>query len=204
VQRKVFRIEEMMSSRRRVASGSASSSSSHGDERDGKVLKQLSQEFAALRDMIAWSKREIAVLRADDAGERPLPRAADELNAAISGMEGATDKILKAAEIADEAARNLRATLREDYNRGLAQDIQDQVVQIYEACNFQDLAGQRITKAIGTLQMVEARLARVSEIWGGVEDMARRARSASTMLNGPKLDGDIGHAEQSEIDRLFA
>jgi chemotaxis protein CheZ len=119
-------------------------------------------------------------------------------------MEGATDKILKAAEIADEAARNLRATLREDYNRGLAQDIQDQVVQIYEACNFQDLAGQRITKAIGTLQMVEARLARVSEIWGGVEDMARRARSASTMLNGPKLDGDIGHAEQSEIDRLFA
>jgi chemotaxis protein CheZ len=204
VQRKVFRIEEMMSSRRRVASGSASSLSSHGDERDGKVLKQLSQEFAALRDMIAWSKRELAVLRADDAGERPLPRAADELNAAISGMEGATDKILKAAEIADEAARNLRATLREDYNRGLAQDIQDQVVQIYEACNFQDLAGQRITKAIGTLQMVEARLARVSEIWGGVEDMARRARSASTMLNGPKLDGDIGHAEQSEIDRLFA
>jgi chemotaxis protein CheZ len=162
------------------------------------------QEFAALREMITSSKRELAVLRGHDA-ERPLSRSAAELKAAISGMETATDRILKAAETADEAARNLRASLREDYNRGLAQDIQDQVIKIYEACNFQDLAGQRINKAIGTLRLIEVQIARVSDIWGGIEDLARRTKPINgAMLNGPKLDGDSGHADQNEIDRLFA
>src|SRR5262249_60709607 len=104
---------------------------------------------------------------------------------------------------ADECARNLVATLRDDYKRGLAQEIQEQVVQIYEACNFQDLSGQRITKAITTLRLVEAQLARVDEIWGGVEEMARRANSVTSLLNGPKLEGDEGHMNQDDIDRIF-
>lgn len=36
--------------------------------------------------------------------------------------------------------------------------MQDHVVRIYEACNFQDLAGQRIGKVITMLIMLEERL----------------------------------------------
>ena len=61
------------------------------------------------------------------------------------------EKILKSTEVIDESAKALAATMKTDYERGLAQDIQDQVVQIYEACNFQDLAGQRIGNVIATL-----------------------------------------------------
>jgi chemotaxis protein CheZ len=167
------------------------------------VRLQIMQELASLRDMVAWSKRELAVLVSSENNSQPLPRAADELKAAIAGMENATINILHAAESADEAARSLSANLRDDYKRGLANDIQDQVVKIYEACNFQDLTGQRINNAIRTLQLVEAQLERLDEIWGGVEDMAQRAKSVSSLINGPKLEGDTGHADQAEIDRMF-
>ena len=92
-----------------------------------------------------------------------MTRAAGELGAAIDGMEKATQKILKSTEVIDESARTLAAALKTDYERGLAQDIQDQVVQIYEACNFQDLAGQRIGKVIETLTMIEDTVAAMLE-----------------------------------------
>jgi chemotaxis protein CheZ len=198
VQRTVFRIEEMAPTRRRVPLPAKPQPQAP----DAKAHNQIAQEFAAMRDMISWSKRELAVLRGQE-GDMPLPRAANELRAAIEGMEDATAKILSAAESADETARNLTATLKDDYKRGLAQDVQDQVVKIYEACNFQDLTGQRISKAINTLRLVEAQIDRVTEIWGGLEDMAHRANSVSSLLNGPKLEGDQGHADQDEIDRMF-
>ncbi len=59
------------------------------------------------------------------------------------------------AEVVDDSAKALTATLKDDYKRGLAQDIQDHVVQIYEACNFQDLAGQRIGNVVATMAMLE-------------------------------------------------
>ena len=95
-----------------------------------------------MRDTIARSERELAALR----GGVPLPRLQNELGAAIGGMDDATQKILRSTEAIDESARALSATLKDDYKRGLAQEILEQAVQIYEACNFQDLAGQRITR----------------------------------------------------------
>ena len=84
-----------------------------------------------------------------------MARAAGELGAAVDGMEKATEKILKSAEVIDDSAKALAAALKTDYERGLAQDIQEHVVQIYEACNFQDLGGQRIGNVIETLTTIE-------------------------------------------------
>ena len=47
----------------------------------------------------------------------------------------------------------------------LAQDIRDQVIRIFDACNFQDLAGQRIAKVLATLKFIEDRIARMMDIW---------------------------------------
>ena len=157
-----------------------------------------------MRAAIARSKAELASL-SENSGEKPVDRAQKELHAAISGMEGATEDILKSSEGAEEAARNLVATLRDDYKRGLAHDIIDHVIKIYEHCHFQDLAGQRINKAIGTLRSVEDKLARLVEIWGGLDQLTRaNERTRPSLLNGPKLEGDRGHASQADIDRMFA
>ena len=54
-------------------------------------------------------------------------------------------------------------------NKGMAQDIQDQVTQIFEACNFHDLTSQRISKVVTTLKLVEDHLAQMVEIWNAIE-----------------------------------
>ena len=153
------------------------------------------------------SRQELAALSGTAIEGAPLCRAGSELHAAVGGMEKATQQILKVTESIDESARALSATLKDDYKRGLAQDIQDHVAQIFEACNFQDISGQRIAKARATLKFVEDRIRRVLEIWGGIDQFRRNATKAAgngKMLNGPKLAGDDGHASQRDIDRLFA
>ena len=135
-----------------------------------------------------------------------MARAADELRASVDGMDDATQKILKSVEIIDDSARALTASQKNDYEGGLAQEIQDQVVAIYEACNFQDLAGQRISSVIGMMTMVEDQVAAMLDRFNGlaVKDIAVVDKTGDrALLNGPKLDGDPGHASQSDIDAMF-
>jgi chemotaxis protein CheZ len=135
-----------------------------------------------------------------------MTRGAGELGAAVEVMEKSTDKILKSAETIDDSAKTLSTSLKDDYKAGLAQDILDQLTAIYEACNFQDLAGQRIGKVIGTLGEIDAALTqmltRCQGLLGGEAAPAVPAPRRD-LLNGPRLDGDAGHASQCEIDALF-
>jgi chemotaxis protein CheZ len=82
------------------------------------------------------------------------------------------------------------------------------VLRIFEACNFQDLTGQRITKVLATLQFVEERIARLIDIAGGIEAFKSQAMLPATgrgaMLHGPKLDGDDGHLSQADVDAILA
>lgn len=183
MQRTVFRIEEMIARRHMPNHGAAPGV----DERD-RAFASIQQDLAEMRAAIARAKAEFSHVS--------LARAQHELAAAVAGMETGTENILKSAEGADEAARNLVASLHDDYKRGLAQDVLDHVTRIYEHCNFQDLSGQRINKVSATLQAIENKLARIAESWNGGERAA--------LLNGPKLDGDRGHKSQAEIDRMFA
>jgi chemotaxis protein CheZ len=120
-------------------------------------------------------------------------------------MEKATVKILKSTEVIDESARALAASLKNDYERGLTQDIQDHVVHIYEACNFQDLGGQRIGNVIATLTMIEDKVAGMIERCKVQPADAPVAKPAVPgLINGPRLDGASGHTNQSDIDSMFA
>jgi chemotaxis protein CheZ len=134
-----------------------------------------------------------------------MPRAAGELGAAVEAMEKATDTILHSAETIDENAKTLSCAPQTDHARSLARDIQDQLARIYEACNFQDLAGQRIGKVIATLHLVDTQLAEAIERCreSGASGRAHGTATPCNLLNGPRLDGDSGHASQHEIDALF-
>jgi chemotaxis protein CheZ len=131
----------------------------------------------------------------------PMTRIAYELTEVVSSTERATQKILGAAEEIDQATKNLSAALTGKYEQDLVQDIQDVVIRIFEACNFQDLAGQRVSKVLSILNFVEDHVARV------LEDIARESasvrRDGGQLLHGPRLDSDSGHASQAEIDAMF-
>ena len=165
-------------------------------------------ELSALANVVARNTRTLMAL-INDGKDRRMARAAGDLAAAVESMETATQKVLASVEAIDDCARVLVSALSDDYHHGLAQDIQDHVVRVYEACNFQDLAGQRIGKVITTLVMVEEQLTAMIENCNNVTGAARPDKAAGShpsgdILNGPRLDGDGGHASQRDIDLMFA
>lgn len=172
----------------------------------GDSVHSLKAELMLIRDTIARNKRDLGGL-IGDGKERHMARAADELGAAVDGMETATQKILKSVEVIDDSAKALTASIKDDYKRGLAQDIQDNVVRIYESCNFQDIAGQRIGKVMATLNTIEEQVADILARCNGIPLAKPQSRPAPPaergLLNGPKLDGDAGHASQRDIDKMF-
>ena len=45
--------------------------------------------------------------------------------------------------------------------------LQEATTRIYEACSFQDITGQRITKVVATLKTIEAKVAGIVSTFGG-------------------------------------
>ena len=133
-----------------------------------------------------------------------------ELGAAVGGNEQATQQILEAVEAIDQAATALANNVTPDQQKRLSEDIQERVVSIFEACNFQDLTGQRISKVMQTMKFIEQHINEMMNIWGGVDAIKSHSppivdtrEGDARLLNGPKLDGDAGHASQDELDAMF-
>lgn len=213
--RKVFRIEQMTAGRFEPQSDDASA------PRYGEILQELSALRAMLAappaaqiavaaplrpDEIQRVTSELQLIHAAIRGTQPhqtsngagavQARIAGELHAVINDSELATQKILAAAEDIDQAANNLSVALKGDFEHGLAQDIRDRVIAIFEACNFQDLTSQRVAKVMATFAGLERQIVRA------LDELARV--SAVPRAHGPRLAGDGGHVSQSELDSMFA
>jgi chemotaxis protein CheZ len=174
-------------------------------------LNTLKTETGSIHRAITRTMQELASLHFGAFGNTGHGRASRELDAVVDSTERATQQILEAAESIDEAANTLSASLKHAQEQALASDIRDHVVRIFEACNFQDLSGQRIAKVLATLTFVENRVARMLEIWGGPEALDGYAAATlaehemeTQLVSGPKLNGDPGHVSQQEIDAMFA
>jgi chemotaxis protein CheZ len=212
VQRKVFRIERMLDSRMtsqpastaakdKLANPEPSPAGAGSSAAAGGTT--LGRELSYLHNAIAGNRRDLATL-IGEGRKRCLVDAAGKLGAAIEGMEKATVKILKSAEAIDDSAKAHAAAFKTDFARGVAHDIQDHVVTIYEACNFQDLAGQRIASVIAVLDMIEDRMADIlGRRASQPGDAAVKPSSGDELLSGPRLDGASGHTSQSDNDILF-
>lgn len=174
-------------------------------------VRQLKAELNTVYEAIERTKKEIATLHANGFHAPGNARAADHLDAVVSGTEQATTSILSAAEEIDQIAAMLQVSLKETPDAELAEDIQHQVVKIFEACNFQDLTGQRITRVCTTFNFIEERVIRMMELWGGIESFQGIEPESlpppdgdKAMLNGPALDDEGDRASQSDIDALFS
>jgi chemotaxis protein CheZ len=172
--------------------------------------QKLKAELDIIQEAIARTKHEIATLHVTGFEGPEMSRVTDELDAIVGGTEQATETILAAAEFIDQTANTLGAALKSERDQALTSDIQDHVIRIFEACNFQDLTGQRITKVVATLKFIETHIVRMIEIWGGLEAFKDIAPDAIAerdgdrkLLNGPKLEDEAGHASQDDIDALF-
>lgn len=172
--------------------------------------RKLKAELEEMYEAIAQTKQEIATLHVTGFQGTEMCRVTDELDAIVTGTEKATETILAAAEEIDNDASILVAKLTDETDQGAADDVQQQVIKIFEACNFQDLTGQRITKVVNTLRFIEERVVRMMEIWGGIDsfleiepDEFEKAEGDAALLNGPALETDLDQVSQDDIDALF-
>jgi chemotaxis protein CheZ len=235
VQRKIFRIEE--GARRHVAgvvAGDTAGAQQHREfmselqalrelvgpraavDRDAleRARAQVAEaqaykhELGLIQAAVERTRSEMTALAPEASGSEQAGRARRELAAIVGGTERATQSILQAAEEIDQTANILSASVKGSHDQGLAHDIQDRVVQIFEACNFQDLTGQRVAHVVTTLKFVEEHIARLMAIWHGIEQFkpvvfAEEADGDRRFLNGPKLPEDRGHSTQDAIDTMF-
>jgi len=113
--------------------------------------EKLKIELDLIYNAINRTKQEIAVLHGKSFNGAEMAKVTGELGAVVGGTEEATQQILEAVEAIDQAASALASAASPDQQRRLTEEIQEQVVAIFEACNFQDLTGQRISKVMNTM-----------------------------------------------------
>ena len=165
----------------------------------------LLAEIEDLGRVISTARAEIAALQVDDITASHIPSATDELDAIVAHTAGATDSILEVCETLDRVAGGL---LGEP-----AAALQDATTKIYEACSFQDISGQRISKIVATLKTIDAKVAHIVSAFGGAEDGAPPPRAAPLTLDraaphghpplhGPQLPANA--MDQTGIDKLLA
>ncbi len=155
----------------------------------------LLHEIALLGRTVAAARAEIAALRADETPVGDIGAAGSELAAVVSHAAAATDAILDACELLDQEACRLPGDT--------AATLQAATTQIYEACSFQDINGQRLAKVMGILRVVEAKVDQIvmafgRQRWADKHEFLGR----TTQLNGPQLPGVA--LVQADIDALLA
>lgn len=156
-------------------------------------------ELVEIADYLTHLRDEIAALRANEMSRDRIPMAHEELDSVVAATAGATNTIMEAAE----------AMLGLPDGPGYRDAVKERINTIFEACTFQDITGQRISKVVDALRVFEQRLDRFV---GAVKardaacsdpaEKARRERAETLLLNGPQAVAAT--PTQDDIDALFA
>ena len=160
---------------------------------------RVQEELRKLVSFIEEVKSEIISVQPEEISQRHIPVAADELDAVVRATEEATGVILDAAEELDGLADSLEGEA--------ALKLRAITTKIYEASNFQDITGQRITKVVKALSQIESTVITMLKAVGhdieasSVLNQRREIRTDEDLMNGPQLPEQA--ATQDDIDALF-
>lgn len=160
-------------------------------------------ELEELARYIRKAKHDIASIKPKDISTSFIPSATDELDAVVGATEDATNKIMDVCDQISALAETVSG------------DLKDKMIacttRIFEACNFQDITGQRITKVVETLKHIDSRIEAIVKAMGeeihrvGGDHMPKHLHAADPekgLLNGPQLPEAA--VDQAEIDRLLS
>lgn len=180
-----------------------------GDQSSEAGISKFRKDLLEMADAIAQTKREIAAMRPTENDDGHIGEATLELDAIVESAEKATSEILFAAEQVQEIAWSARES---GTSPAVCNAIDIHVTEIYTACSFQDLTGQRTQKVVKALRFIENRISAMVNIWN-VDDLAATpvvkesdARPDAHLLNGPQLAGrgksqdEINSLMQQEVD----
>lgn len=164
-------------------------------------------EIGQMIEIIGRAKAEIAAIKHPKVEDDRFNKASKQLDAIVAATESATHDILRASEEVEEIVNQfVEAHPGDDEAASLADDIGGRIVRILEACSFQDITGQRVTKVIKIINFIEQRMQALIALWGaaGFEHVpvADEDNDTDILLEGPQLENE--GISQDDIDALFA
>lgn len=180
---------------------------------------KLYGELGELAKYINSAKKELQDFQPNTLSEEKLPEASDQLAAIVSTTEHATKKIMDSCDeinATHERVRDRLLSIEPALDPDVMASIEDSLMeaqtssmQIYEACTFQDLTGQRIQKIVETIKEVERQVLRMVIVFGLNnentknldENKKKELQSDADLLNGPQLPGNS--LEQDDIDDIL-
>ena len=166
-------------------------------------LADIVAELEEISEAMVRTRREIAQLRPPHAFDKHISDATEELDQIVGATETATSDILSAAEAVQEVAWTLR---EQNVAPEFCDRLDQRAIDIYTACSFQDITGQRTTKVVRMLRQVEQRINAMIGAWkseGGVQETkpAPAGRTGEDLLNGPSKDGE--GLRQDDVDEML-
>jgi chemotaxis protein CheZ len=171
-------------------------------------MDQLKQEFDALWRYIQRVRQEIAAIDRPADEEFHFDSTGDQLDAIVTATEEATNAIMEAMESNEDAIGKLREKITDPDQVALLDKIAANGNEVFNACSFQDITGQRVNKVVKSITYVEERVNALVNLWGKdqLADVDVQADQEKTpeekMLSGPQSEGK--GLSQDDIDNLFA
>jgi chemotaxis protein CheZ len=166
----------------------------------------LKKELAGLFQYMQRVREEIAAIHYPADDQHRFEKMSDQLDAIVETTKSATDQIMQTVEQNEELLGELRDSLTDEDAIAKIDKISASNSGLFEACSFQDLTGQRISKVVKSLTYVEDRVESLIEAWGKaeLEKIVVKSDEKSDdekLLNGPQRQDEA--ISQSEIDALF-
>lgn len=167
-----------------------------GDSSKLVIFRELKQ----LQQIIDEARHEIGASKAGDINATHIPTATDELDAVVEATAEATGTIMDCCDVISEKAGEVGGETGDA--------LLNEVTKIYEACSFQDITGQRITKVVTTLRTIEDKVGKLVAVLSDklpVEVTQSEALDTRTgderLLNGPQMSDQA--ISQDDIDKLL-
>ena len=158
------------------------------------------RELFTLKDVIDGLREQLGTIQTKDIRHTDIPKATDELDAIVATTEKATNTILESCE-----------KIQSLVSGESSEAIEAEIMRIFEACSFQDITGQRVTKVIKALKDIDLKVfqllnlldGRLAELPGGTPGKAQEAPAddEANLMHGPQLPGQ--GISQEEIDKLL-
>jgi len=192
-------IEELDSLRSEMGSDIEIGDIDHMFEEMKKSKKRnIYNEISGIAGIISTTKDEIVHI-----GDAYIGDANQELEAIVKHTEESANQIMDSAEALQELASKIS-------DEEISQKIGDEVINIFEASNFQDITGQRITKVINALLDIEEHISHLLGIFSGQDvdfskvktTKSKDERPDADLMNGPQLENEA--PSQDDIDKMFS
>jgi chemotaxis protein CheZ len=162
--------------------------------------KSMYRELKSMLDSIEGLRGDLSKVDPNDIFSRRIPEMGRELSAIVSATEVATNSIMNIAE-------EVLATDKSDPHQ-YHQFVEQHMMAIFEACTCQDLTGQRVTKVIQTIEVIEERIEvlcrmiennQITPVAEKISETEKRNRAR--LVKGPANEGE--GITQDAVDAMF-